>query len=106
MFYPDGQNRKFCETQCSVNITSEDIYKGFELLSVNERRNARKVLNDVLDECGAWRMMCSEMKSRGWFRENIYPTGETNVITNACYIGNDAHIDQMTVGDYTSMNHQ
>ena len=71
----------------SENIKPEDIYCGFEALSVNERCNARRVLNDVLADCKAWKLMRNEMKRRGWFKENFYKAGDT--IIKGDYIEGD-----------------
>lgn len=70
------------------SISAEDIYNGFASLSVSERCNARRLLNDLLADCSAWSVMRNEMKSRGWFKETIYPLGETNVTVNGDYVMN------------------
>ncbi len=72
--------------QFSNSISPEDIYNGFEPLSVSERCNARRVLNDLLADCSAWRVMCNEMKHRGWFKETIYPLGEAKLVVNGDYV--------------------
>jgi len=74
--------------RASNSISAEDIYNGFESLSVSERCNARKLLNDLLADCSAWSVMRNEMKNRGWFKETIYPLGETNVTVNGDYVMN------------------
>lgn len=82
-------------------ISSNEIYTGFQGLSVSERSQARQIFNDVLADSVAWRIMCNEMKQRGWFKENIY----TNVMAENFFMGDNAHIDQMAVGDNTTMKH-
>lgn len=76
-------------------IGREDIFNGFEALSVSERCRARQILNDVLDECHAWKSMCKEMKSRGWFKEAISPIQDTNINIKE-YIGGDK-VNEKTV---------
>ncbi len=67
-------------------ISSEDVYNGFEPLSVDERCHARKVLNDLLADCSAWKTMLNEMKARGWFKQTIYPMGETKYTIYGDYV--------------------
>ena len=67
-------------------INSEDIYDGFEALSVDERCHARKLLNDLLANCSAWNTMCNEMKARGWFKQPVYPLGETKYMIYGDYV--------------------
>ena len=74
--------------QTSNSISAEDIYNGFESLSVSERCNARKLLNDLLADCSAWSVIRNEMKNRGWFKESIYPLGDTNFTVNGDYVIN------------------
>ena len=66
-------------------INSQDVFNGFEALTVNERCRARQVLNDVLSESAAWKSMCREMKRRGWFKEMINPATVYNVAGD--YVG-------------------
>ena len=73
-------------SQTCTCISPEDIYNGFEPLSVNERCNARKVLNDLLSDCNAWRLMRNEMKQRGWFKETIYPFAENKFVIKGDYV--------------------
>lgn len=82
----DDMNEDNNNKQFSNSISAEDIYNGFESLSVSERCNARKVLNDLLADCSAWGMMRNEMKDRGWFKETIYPLGETKYVVNGDYV--------------------
>lgn len=70
------------------HINSDDIFNGFEALSVSERCKARQILNDVLAECQAWKVMCKEMKSRGWFKESVSPIKNTSINIRE-YIGGD-----------------
>ena len=84
----DNINEEWYNYQASNSISAEDMYNGFEPLSVSERCNARKLLNDLLADCLAWRMMRNEMKNRGWFKETIYPMTETKVTVNGDYVMN------------------
>ena len=103
----------FSTENYSENIKPEDIYNGFEFLSVTERRNARKMLNDLLAECMAWKMMCNEMKRRGWFTEDVFTPGGTNVhVEGDCFIGPNCHtgggnvnIGQLLMGDNNTLNY-
>lgn len=81
-----GNNEKMYCNQVNNSICAEDIYTGFESLSVSERCNARRVLNDLLADCPAWSKMRNEMKKRGWFKETIYPLGETKYTINGDYV--------------------
>ena len=91
------QEEMFIDKQQSKDISPEDIYNGFEFLSVNERCNARRVLNDVLSECIAWKLMCKEMKQRGWFKEPIYQAGDT--IIKGDYIAGDKVGEKSTISN-------
>lgn len=79
----------FSEKQIKDFISPEDVYNGFESLSISERCKARQVLNDVLADCLAWKTMRNEMKSRGWFKETIYPIGETKINIGGDYYEGD-----------------
>lgn len=85
--FNENQINNCTDTEYSENITPEDIYCGFESLSVNERCNARRVLNDLLADCNAWKLMLNEMKRRGWFKDTIYKAGDT--IIKGDYIKGD-----------------
>ncbi len=79
------ENRQY-DNQFGNSISAEEIYSGFEALTVNERCNARRVLNDVLADSPAWSTIRNEMKSRGWFKETIYPMSETKMVVNGDYV--------------------
>lgn len=63
---PSNENT---EDSKADGISRVDILKGFEQMNVTERCNARRLLNDLLPDCQAWKMILREMRLRGWFRE-------------------------------------
>lgn len=87
---PQDANRQAKEKSVPSDVSAEEIFKGFEALSVAERRQARIVLNDLLAESEAWKEICNEMKRRGWFKEDVF---------------RPMHVDMIAIGDHTVLNH-
>lgn len=81
-----GTDEDMDSKQVKNSISAEEIYAGFEALSVSERCNTRRVLNDLLADCPAWSYMRNEMRGRGWFKESIYPVGETRFVIKGDYV--------------------
>jgi hypothetical protein len=77
--------------QRGSSIAVADLLAGFEHLSVKERREARRVLNDLLPDNEPWHRLLGQMKQKGWFRE------KTNITIN--------HVDQMIIDNKGKVNH-
>ena len=89
------RDRKIVELSESC-LTKEIIIKAFDDCdNLAERMNAKYVMTVLFGKFPVWRMAYREMKKKGYFKE-----AQPQIVFN------DAHIDQMAVGDYTSMNHQ
>ena len=50
-------------------IRIDELKEGFLQLSVEERRSARRVLNDLLPGCAAWQMLLRQLRREGCFHE-------------------------------------
>lgn len=74
-------------------ISGNELVEGFRQLSVQERRAARRLLNDLLADSVGWRSVLRQMKLMGWFHE---PAGK-NIVIN--------HVDQLQMGDGNTQNH-
>ncbi len=84
-----GEQNIGSQEEIPNSISFDEILNGFESLSVNERCNARKVLNDLLADCEAWKCMRDEMKRRGWFKETIYPYSNSTTVVNGDIVNGD-----------------
>jgi hypothetical protein len=90
-----AKDKKIAELTSST-ITKERIINAFNSFdSLTERLYAKQMMQLMFGGNLAWESAYLAMKNAGYFKD-----AQPQIVFK------DAHIDQMAVGDYTSMNHQ
>lgn len=90
-----AKDKKIAELTSST-ITKERIINAFNSFdSLTERLYAKQMMQLMFGGNLAWESAYLAMKTAGYFKD-----AQPQIVFK------DAHIDQMAVGDYTSMNHQ